>query len=352
MSVARRSFRRLARSGRSESSISTAEFVAAVFRGVLGRDPQPAGLSGYVRALEKGMAPEEVVRLILQGEESTLVRLRTAREPLWAARQKVGVERPLCFIHLLKTGGTALVSGLRRLLPPELCLTGLYLDHLVALPGYALDGAAVIAGHLPYEAVELLPVQRAICTVLRDPVERTLSHYSHLTRHPDVRRHHPDLSLERYLQAPEWQGHARNHQARRLVLRMGITGAWRDFSPRERLESLGWDFSADFPHPLDALLDRVPLDVPNDELERRAIDVLSSIELVGVTERLDDLYRRAAGCLGITDPPPLGRENVGPNRAWRDDLPPELIDTILEQNAVDLALYERAAALQGEPTGR
>ena len=303
-------------------------------------------------ALDKGMAPEQVVRLILQGEEAALVRLRTAREPLWAARGKAGVERPLCFIHLLKTGGTALVSHLRRLLPPELCLTGLYLDHLVAVPGYALDGAAVIAGHLPYEAVELLPAHGAICTVLRDPVERTLSHYSHLSRHPDVRRHHPDLSLERYLQAPEWQGHASNHQARRLVLRIGITGAWRDFSPRERLKSLGWDFSADFPHPLDALLDRVPLDLPDHELERRALDTLGFIEFVGVTERLDDLFRRVAAFLGITDPPRLVRENVGSNRVRRADLPTALVDTILEQNAVDLALYERAVALQEERTGR
>jgi hypothetical protein len=325
----------------------TADFVAGLFRGILGREPQPAGSSHYVRALGHGRGPEEVVRSILDSEEAALRRLRTAREPLWAARA-AGIERPLCFLHLLKTGGTALVSSLRRLLPPELCLTGLYLDHLVAVPRYALDGAAVIAGHLPYEAAELLPARAAMCTVLRDPVDRTLSHYSHLSRHPDVRRHHPDLSLEQYLRAPEWQGHARNHQARRLVLQIGVTGAWRDFSPRERLESLGWDFSPDFPTPLDALLDRAPLDLPDDELQRRATDRLGSIELVGVTERLDDLFQRAANLLGITDPPPLVRENVGSNRVRRADLPTELVDTILEQNAVDLALYQRAVALQGE----
>ena len=92
------------------------------------------------------------------------------------------------FVHLMRTGGTTLEQQLRRAFArpevypnPDLDFPGgdimrhLDVSYLLALPAERLDAIRLYYGHFPYVVTELLPVPVVTFTVLRDPVERTMS---------------------------------------------------------------------------------------------------------------------------------------------------------------------------------
>lgn len=340
---------------RRQQGYSAAYIVAELFRGLLGREPDPQGLSFLTDRLEEGNAPSAALRSLLQSEEFQQSLLRSdvlpgLREALWAEAQTVARKTPpVYFLHIMRTGGTALSTGLRDLLGHRRCLTDIFMDHLVALPPYVFEHASLVAGHLSYEAVEVLPPGFAVVTVLRDPVERTLSHYAKVRQDPEVLAENPGLSLEEFVASPRWRTLVENYQARHLVHRAGLAGAWREFSPQDRYQALGPLFPPVHSLPLQSVFDSTPLSVPPDRLESAALARLDEIEFVGVTEELDGAFAKVAAAWGVDDPPRLPRLHAFDSRARAGDLPPSVVETIVEANQVDMALYE--AARKRAPTG-
>jgi hypothetical protein len=250
--------------------------------------------------------------------------------------------RPVFVLHIMKTGGTSLVDGLRRLVAPRGFLTDIFLDDLVSVPPYVLEQVALIAGHLGYEARQLVPPRFTTCVVLRDPVERTLSHYAHLRRDPTVTGESPDFSLEEFLDSPRWCTLAHNYQTRQLVHEVRLADAWKGFSPEDAFRDLGPTFPAEQKLPLQSLFDCSPLSVPRDELLEQARRRLDTVEFVGVTEHLDALFAKVARSWGVPSPGPLPRLQVGDGqRPQAAELPRPLVERIEDSTTVDRELYER-----------
>lgn len=66
-----------------------------------------------------------------------------AREPI------ISGDRPLCFLHIAKTGGTSVTDAIARLFPPDRVFTdrgNLSVDYLEGL-GKRLAGRIFLAGH-------------------------------------------------------------------------------------------------------------------------------------------------------------------------------------------------------------
>jgi hypothetical protein len=310
------------------SSPPAADVVTALYSALLGRLPDEEGLAHHTAALEDGAGAADVAAALWSSQEAGY----QATAPLAGP--------PVFVLHIMKTGGTSLVEGLRALASPRPCLTGIFLDELVLLPRYVLARVSLVAGHLGYEARALLPAGFVACVVLREPVERTLSHYSHLRRNPEVIAECPEFSLEHFVHSPRWRTLCGNYQARQLVHEIGLGGAWVDFSPEERFRSLGPPFPAEHRLPLQSYFDCSPLSLGADELLVRARERLAAIEFVGVTEQLDALSATLAHAWGTPNPPPLPRLQAGEDRLRADDVPRPLLDAIREETAVDLALYE------------
>ena len=143
----------------------------------------------------------------------------------------------------------------------------------------------LISGHLPYETVTVLSPDVSVCTVIRDPVERTLSHYSHVNNELAKVAPGQHVSIEDFVGADQWRPLWENYQARYLVHEIGLSGAWSKFSPVEQMAGRNLS-TADSQFPLQSQFDSTRLTMPGPDLLNAASTRLEKINLVGVTEDL------------------------------------------------------------------
>jgi hypothetical protein len=246
----------------------------------------------------------------------------------------VGSEKPplLVLIHIPKTGG----SALRRIIEREHGDRYRKTPNVITHPEVAEERirAALadesspllaMAGHIVFGLRNLLPPDTRYVTVLREPIERTLSHYGYLVapRDPSTRQHgllsrdtpyRPELSIEECLQDPRYLPD--NLQTRMIVCRR---------SPFE--------------------------DLPGDALEQAKEHLRERFAFVGVTERLDELVALLTTAYGWQSRiPTQARANEA--RPRRGDLSPAALEAIEAHNALDLELYEFARELQDRAVER
>jgi hypothetical protein len=234
----------------------------------------------------------------------------------------------LVFLHFMKVGGTSISDQLAGYFPEDRARVHMFLDDIALTPPPVLANLRVIAGHLPFAALSLVPPPFVTMAVLRDPFSRTLSHYSHMKSvNPSYHQ-------------------SGNYQARQLAFDMDVAAAWRRFSPVHIVVSEG--APADYDRPLAAVFDSRPIEMTDEELLTRARANLDRIDHVAVTEQLDTMAGVAARIFGRRHVP-VGHPNKSP-ALDRDAIVGRVRRRIEERTAVDRALYE-AALERGRAAG-
>lgn len=226
------------------------------------------------------------------------------------------------FVHLQKTGGTALFQRLRDSFGPEAVYptsadkgdVAAVLDvrHLTRRFEAQRHSIEVITGHFPFCVTEVLGVPLRTFTVLRDPVERTLSV---LRKRQAADPQFAGQELEAIYADPSITAVVRNHMAKMLSL-----------TPEE----MG-------PTPL-----TLAVDIDEASLAR-AEQNLEQIDVIGLQERFDELCALLEATFGWDLGPPRFA-----NRTERRPVPDGLRDRIRADNEMDCRLYEHAVGLVEE----
>ena len=230
-------------------------------------------------------------------------------------------------IHIPKTAGSALrrvlnkeYGGRFRKTPNTFTHPQVAEERLRArVTGENAVQPLAVAGHIVFGLRDELPADSRYLTVLREPVERTLSHYGYLVapRDPKERPHgllardtpyRPELSLEEALEDPRYL--PGNLQTRMIVCRR---------SPFEQL--------------------------PGNALEQAKEHLRSRFAFVGVTERFDEFAGLLASAFGWAPRVPP-RKRVGDLRPERASLSREALRALEKHDAFDLELYALASELQ------
>jgi hypothetical protein len=215
------------------------------------------------------------------------------------------------FVHIMKTGGAALRRGLMNHFgdaavyptkgldgtdPAMLYLSIDYLRERLAARG---DQIRVITGHFPLRTAELIDGRLTTLTLLREPVERSLSYVRQrrFARRKPLEEIYDDLP----------GGLAHNHMTKMLSL-----------APEEMFTRMA---------------------LSRDHLER-AKEALAGVDAVGLQEGYEDFCKELAARFGWR----LGEPDVVHATA-RVDVPESLRARIAEDNALDIELYEFAKVL-------
>jgi hypothetical protein len=225
------------------------------------------------------------------------------------------------FVHMQKTAGIALrerlinhfgeaavypTRGVDGTDPVELVLS---IDHLRERLAARGDRVRVITGHFPLCTTELLDGPFTTLTLLREPVERTLSYLRHHRENERADRH---KSLEEIYDDPlRFHGLAHNHMTKMLSL-----------TPEEMTAGM---------------LTRVEFN--RGRLER-AKEALAGVDVVGLQERFEDFCDELTARFGWR----LGEPEIV-NTSNPVQVPESFRARIAEDNAFDMELYEFAKRL-------
>jgi hypothetical protein len=227
----------------------------------------------------------------------------------------VSYEPRYFFVHLQKTAGTTLRRRLRNqfgeaaIYPnesdgtdiPKLVLSIDYLQERLLVRG---DEVRLISGHFPFCVTELLGGGFTTLTVLREPVDRTLSYLRH---HRKQIRADGHKTLEEIYDDPfRFHGLAHNHMVKMFSL-----------TPEEMTAGM-----------------LTHVEFTQEHLER-AKHNLARVDALGLQERFDEFCEELTRRFGWD----LGEPEIT-NQSPPTDVSDGFIARIAVENALDVKLYE------------
>lgn len=171
-------------------------------------------------------------------------------------------------------------------------------------------------------------------TILRDPVERALSHYGHVLRDNEHYLHRRALELgsfDAYLDDPIAGMTVINFQARMLALDSNVRELYQALSEQERQE---WC--------LERYVETTDFGLSADAVLAKARERLSDFDVVGITEHFSETLALLCFRRGWPYPGEIGAKNVNKDRPLRESLAPQTLNRLIDLNATDFALYESA----------
>jgi hypothetical protein len=192
----------------------------------------------------------------------------------------------------------------------------------------ATSGVRAVVGHITFGLHDRLPTDARYVTILRDPIERTLSHYYFFVRPPAERGERAWAGL-----VPPWL----QQPSPELTLEECLTEG--GFIP----DNLQTRMLCGLVSPYDPL--------PPSALEQAEHNLRKRFAFVGTTERLEEFL--ALLNLELGWPAVAGeRSNANPGRLRKEDLAPEVLRVVEERNALDRQLHASAAELLAEALAR
>jgi hypothetical protein len=226
--------------------------------------------------------------------------------------------------HMQKTAGTTLRDRLRATFPeeqiypngtdgPDARVAVISVKHLRERWAARGDQIRLLTGHFPVRTVELLDAPFVTMTVLRHPVERTLSFLRHQAERRQRGATEDTPLVEIYEDEFRFRHMIQNHMTRTLSL-----------SPDEMRAH-------------DGVLTPVPYTTERLEAAKEA---LARLDLFGLQDHFDDFCDELAGRYGLDVAGPLRTNTTEPV-----DVPDGFVDRIADDNALDMQLYDFASTL-------
>jgi hypothetical protein len=261
-------------------------------------------------------------------------------------------ERPrFFFIHVMKTGGTTLVFQMLENFEPDEFYPGeidrssttdavpyASIPKMQALSPERRARIRLYTGHLPYVASELLGLDVVRLTMLRDPIDRTISMLKHVKR---LFEGYSALSLEEiYDDEAVFRRQIDNYQTKVFALSAEEREGVLAMSRANADASTGVD-------PIPPLPERSggprPVVIAEHRFAR-AKSNLANVDVIGLSERYGDFIEELRARFGWW---PDGVRQRGLANVSSEDwgVSPELRRRIADDLAVDMEFYEYAKEL-------
>ena len=223
----------------------------------------------------------------------------------------------LFFLHIPKTGGISFRTLLENHFPQAEVCPAQMPEELRAIPSADLVNYRLFRGHFAYSLHELLPTMPHYLTFLRNPIERTISHFRHVQREAvspiHIYVHKFKMDIRDFVAAGLTAEESKNIQTRFI----GST-------------AMNWEAIKFFQ------------DYGGVELARTR---LNEFAFVGLTERFAESLHLLAYTFDWRPITQFQALNTAPKKSQRSEFSPAEINAVAQANAEDVSLYEHAENL-------
>ncbi|MGI0026214.1 MAG: sulfotransferase family 2 domain-containing protein [Nitrosopumilaceae archaeon] len=243
----------------------------------------------------------------------------------------------LYFMHIPKTAGTTLVTIIDDHFDLDsICKAQLWVQ---ILQNRHQDFAKcrLIRGHFGYGLHNILPKKPAYITMLRDPIERTISQYEHSRRSKFARLKDSsiiDTSFSHLINDPTASPIFTNKQTRHLALDLDVLSLTAHMD-KDSKDNFFYDSFMAFMSP----------DISDEKMLNIAKQHLSEFAFFGITERFEDSLSLMCYTFGWKPIPNIIKQNVAPSRSAKEELAKETLDAITECTRLDTELYQYACKI-------
>jgi hypothetical protein len=229
-------------------------------------------------------------------------------------------EPALCFLHIPKCAGTTVIEEIlmRVFSRNEILLcydagTTAQIESLKKMSDRKKKRIRCLAGHFAFGIHEVLPNGGRYVTILRQPLERVISHYEHARRHAGHHLHAVAAAAGSTLL--DYVRHPRSVEVRNAQTRL--------------LAGVGWGVRSGRSG--------------RDTLERAKENLEKHFVLAGVVERFDAFARLLQRLLG-GKAHAVAMRNVSGSAERLAFVPPEILQGIAGCNDLDMQLYAHVKA--------
>jgi len=237
------------------------------------------------------------------------------------------------FLHIPKTAGTSFIHATNKFFYPYQILPESLWVKLLQLMPKDFTKFRLIRGHFGYGLYRILPKKPIYLTMLRDPLERTLSWHGHLQKQLEPRdsllkKLNESETLFEVLEDPEINGSYINFQVRHIGLDLDIINETKNFSTKEKSR---------FFFNLSHLMTKPT--ISDKEIFNDAIKHLSDFEFIGLTEKFEESMMLLCYTFGWKPLVSSFTKNISSKRMAKEELSSKVIDKILDCNKFDIELY-------------
>jgi FkbM family methyltransferase len=242
-------------------------------------------------------------------------------------------DAPVCFIHIPRTGASGVEKMLDTFYAPQEIFSCKGAPEFLTNPEL-LQQYWLFRGRFSCNLRKIVKKRLRYLTLLRDPVQRALSHYAAVMNDEGHYLHGRARQLknfESYLNDPETRPTVANFQLRAIAF---------DVDP---LDVSVVDSSDD--HILERRLDTTPFNLSEQQLLEQAKERLRRFCMVGITERYADSIRLMCELFEWPLPAWIASDKVNASHHKREPIEEFLLEQLQGANQAEIALYAYARTL-------
>jgi len=240
------------------------------------------------------------------------------------------------FLHIPKTAGTTLIAILDSYFDFDSIYPWRFWPKLLRkIPDFTKY--KLVRGHFGYGLHRLLPKKPVYVTILRDPIERTISDYDHRVRDPDPlykEKYSKNQSIAEFFSDKEKRKTFENMHTLHIGLDPDILLLTKSYG---RKSIHRFRFREELPYWAD--------DVSKKELLETAKQRLANFEFVGIAEKFEESLFLLYYTFGWRPISSTWRLNIAKKRPRSEELPSEAVAKIRECVQLDIELYNYAKQL-------